>query len=595
MIGSLLFLVLAARPEILLPPWPLSPDGDLVAVRGDAPLGAADAAVEPVAPGLHRVVPAEGAAEVRLSSGAATAVARVEPPPSGISIAVSPAAPVKGRDREVAVEIVLSGAPGAEGDPRPPEVVASSGRVRRVTPAGPGRFRAVYELAATRYPEVAVLLALSPRCPICPTPRAVGYAIVPVAAAIDLPGTAEPGVRTTVTIAGRSFGPAVADRAGRFTIPVVVPPGVRIGLGDSVDVLGNRRQTEVDLRVPPVNQLACAAWPTAVPADGRSLAAVWCVASSAAGEAQPDAALVLSTTAGGISRPAPFRAALQRAIFHAPRGGGGREAVLTAAYPDGGSASVDEVRVALATGAPVELLAEVPGEPVALGATVPAETAARDGNGDLVGRPAGPPGAREGFVAPDRFVARIEPGDYVQRAPLVFALAPGAEAATLSLRKDGGAWVAAARTVDARPAAGVALRFGSGASATTDARGEARVPATGPRESVAAANGARAPGFEGLAPPLLPFEGTRTVAVALRPSAPVDVSARVEGGYLRWRIVDAGGGALGGRAVALRGRGVTLGPPEAQADGGRAKLLGGRGAVAVIDVATGIGAVVEVP
>jgi hypothetical protein len=56
-----------------------------------------------------------------------------------------------------------------------------------------------------------------------------------------------------------------------------------------------------------------------------------------------------------------------------------------------------------------------------------------------------------------------------------------------------------------------------------------------------------------------------------------------------------GGGALPGRPVAVRGRGVALGPPERDADGGRAELRGGRGTVAVVDMATGIGAVVEVP
>ncbi|HEY6101196.1 MAG TPA: hypothetical protein VIW03_17295, partial [Anaeromyxobacter sp.] len=506
-----------------------------------------------------------------------------------------PAAPVKGRDRHVALDIVVGAAAGESADPRPPEIVASSGRVRDVAPAGPGRFRAVYELAPTRYPEVAVLLALSPRCPTCATPRAIGYAVVPLSAAIDLPGTSHPGVRTFVGIGGRRFGPAVADGAGRFRIPVVVPPGARVGIGESVDELGNRRRTEIDLRVPPVNRLACEAWPRAVPADGRSVAAVWCVASSAAGEAEPDASLVLAARAGQISRPAPFRKALQRALFRAPRGGGGREAVVAASYPGGGPASATEVLVALATGAPAEVAAEVPDEPVALGATVPAETAVRDANGDLVGRPAGPPGATDGFVSPDRFAARTEPGDYAQRAPLAFVLAPGAEVSTLSLRRDGADWVAVARTVDARPVQGAALRFGSGATATTDGRGEARVHAAGSRETAVAANGARAAGFEGVAPPVPPFEIARTVVVALRPAAPVDVSARVEGGYLRWRITDAAGRALPGRAVALRGRGIALGSPERDSDGGRAELRGGRGAVAVIDAATGVGAVVEVP
>lgn len=589
--GPLLALALAAAPEILIPPWPFSPDGEIVAVRGAPAVSATEAAVVAAGPGLYRVVPREGAAEVSLAAGGATAIARVEEPPGHIRIEVSPPAPVKGRDRTVTLELAVPG----EGDPRPPEIVASSGRVRDVVRSAPGRFRAVYEPAPTRHPEVAVLLALAPRCPTCATPRAIGHAIVPLAAAIDLRGRSEPGVRTTVTVGGRSFGPATADAAGRFTIPVVVPPDARIGVADSVDRIGNRRRKEIDLQLPPVDRLACAAWPRAMRADGRSTAAVWCVASSPAGEPAADARLVLSASAGELEPPAPFRGALQRSVLRAPRGGGGRDVVVSAEYPDGGPASADRIAVALVTGTPAEIAATVAGEPVPLGAIVPAETAARDANGDLLGRPAAPAGAPEGFVAPDRFVARRTAGDYVQRALLAFSLAPGGEVAVLSLRREGGDWVAEARTVDARPAAGVALRFGSGASATTDARGEARARAAGPRETVSAENGARAAGFEGFAPPAAPFEMATTVSVALRAPSPVDVSARVENGWVRWRIVDPEGRALPERAVALRGRGVELGPAERDGDGGRAAVRGGRGAIAVVDGATGIGAIVEVP
>jgi hypothetical protein len=595
MTGPLLLLALAATSEILLPPWPLSPDGELVAVRGGTPLAAEGAAVEPVAPGLHRVTPEPGVATVELSSGGAKVSAAVEPPPGEIAIEVNPPSPVKGKESAVAIEVVVRDGSGADAGLHPPEIVCSSGRVRDLAPAGPGRFTATYEPAPTRHPEVAVLLALAPRCPTCATPRAVGYAVIPLAAAIDLPGRSEPGARTTVTLGVRSFGPVLADEAGRFTVPVVVPPGVRYGIADSVDQIGNLRRTEIDLRLPAVDRLACTAWPRALPADGRSAAAVWCVASRAGGEAAPDARLSLSAPAGELSATAPFRGALQRAVLRAPRGGGGRDLRVAASYPDGGPASADEIRVRLATGPPAEIAATVHGEPVPLGATVAAEAIVRDGNGDVVGRAAAPPGQTVGFVAPDRFTARAEAGDYVQRAPLVFALAAGSEVATLSLRREGGDWVAAARSVDARPAAGATLRFGSGVTATTDGRGEARVHAAGPSGTVAAGNGARAAGFEGAASPVAPFEIARTVPVGLRPPSPVDVTARVEDGYLRWRIADAAGRPLPGRAVALRGRGVDLGPVESDAEGGRAKVRGGRGAVAVIDAATGIGAVVEVP
>lgn len=593
--APLLALALAAGPEILLPPWPISADGDLVAVRGDAPLTAEGGTTERIAPGLFRVLPDEGAGEVRLSAGGASTTARCAPPPAVIEIAIRPAAPVKGRDSIAQVELTVRG-PSGEPDveARPPEIAASTGRIRDLSPAGPGRFRAVYEIATTRHPEVAVLLAVSPRCPLCATPRAAGYAIVPLAAAIDLPGHSEPGTRTTLTVGGRTFGPATADARGRFSIPIVVPPGAHLGAGDSVDQLGNRKRTEVDLRLPPIDRLACAGWPRALPADGRSFSAIWCVGSTASGAPAPDARLRLSASSGDVTPLAPFRGALQRARFRAPAGGGGWDAVLSAAYPDGGAASADTIRIALATGAPAEISAKVEREPVPLGASVPAEVLVRDGNGDVVGRASGPPGAKEGFVSPDRFVARAVPGDFVQQAPVAFALAPGPDVARLSLRRRGAEWLAEARTVDARPAAAVLLGFGPGAAARTDARGEARNPAAGPAGAVIAANGARAAGWQGIEPPAAPFEIARTVAVALRPPSPVDVIATVEGGMLRWRVEDAGGRVLPGRRVTLRAGAVDLGPAEQDGDGGRASIRGGRGTVAVVDAESGAAAIVEV-
>jgi len=593
MTGPLLALALAAGPELLLPPWPLSPDGELVAVRGAPALAAEGATVEPVARGVYRVVPAPGAARVILRAETAEAAAPVEPPPGVVEIEVRTPAPVKGRNLTIEIELAVlraGGEPDAEATP--PVVAVSSGQLRDLAPAGPGRFHALYEPASTRHPEVAVLLALVPRCPLCPTPRAVGHAIVPLSAAIDLPGHSEPGTRTTVTVAGRTFGPGVADARGRFSIPIVVPPGARFASATSVDRSGNRRTAQLDLRLPEVDRLACAAWPRALPADGRSEASVFCVASSPAGAPASGAQLALAASRGEAGPLAPVRGPLQRARFRAPEGGAGADALVRASYPEGGAASRDEVRIALVSGPPAEIVARLAREPVPFDATVAAETAARDARGDVLGRPAGPPGAKLGFVAADRFVAA--PSGAVQHAPLAFALDAGADLATLALRREGRSWVAEARTADGRPAADVRLRFGSGAEATTDARGEARAKGSEDRETVAGPGGVRAAGWAGIAPPAAPFEIARTVEVALRLPSPVEVVASVEAGAIRWRVEDPEGRPLAGRRVTLRAADVELGPAEHDGDGGRAPIRRGRGLVAVVDAETGVAAVVEV-
>jgi hypothetical protein len=595
MTAPLLALALAAS-EILLPPWPLTPDGDLVAVPGGPTPTARGAAVEPVGPGLFRVVPAPGARSVTLRAGGAEVEAAVEPPPGTVAITVATPAPVKGRDEVVEIGLAVLRADGTPDEGAPPPVLSvSAGKLRDLASTGPGRFRAVFEPAAALHPDVAVILALVPRCPLCATPRAVGYAALPVSAAVDLPGESDPGTRTTVTVAGRRFGPVVADGRGRFHVPVVIPPGAHLADATTIDALGNRRETRIDLHLPDVDRLACAGWPPAVPADGRAEAVVHCVASTASGLPSPNARLVLRASAGTAEplAPVPGGGALQRARWRAPAGRDGGEAVLAATYPEGGPASHDEVHVALASGAPAEIVAHLARDPVPLGATVAAETAARDARGDVLGRPSGPPGARLGFVAPDRFVAATT--GLHQDAELSFTLPPGRDVATLSLRQVPGGWLAEARSVDARPVPGAALRFGSGLEATTDARGEARVAGGGVRESVLARTGARAAGFAGAPPPPSPVELTRTLRFALRPSTPVDVVASVEAGVLRWRIEDETGRPVPARRVVLHGEGVELGPVERDGDGGRAAVLRGHGLVVVQDAETGVAAVVEVP
>jgi hypothetical protein len=233
---------------------------------------------------------------------------------------------------------------------------------------------------------------------------------------------------------------------------------------------------------------------------------------------------------------------------------------------------------------------------VPLGVSVAADAPVRDARGDVLGRATAPPGAAEGLVVSDRFVApAVAPPGWRFVAPLRFALSPGSEAATVTLRQEGNRWIAAARTADARPAAGVAVRFGSGAQAVTDARGEASAAARSPVETVVAEGGARAAGWSGIASPVPPAAIARDVGVALRPPSPVDVVARVEGRTLAWRVEDADGRPLPGRRVVLRARGVSVGLAQPAGEGGQAALGDGAGTVAVVDAETGVAAVVEVP
>lgn len=585
-------LRLALADAVHLPPWPLSPDGEMVAAEPD--LAADGARVEPLGGGLYRVAPDAGVREVHLRAGSAAAVAPVEPQAGRIVVRARPERPVKGRDAEVALDLTVLGPP-EEPDPGrvPPVVTSSAGAVRDLQPAGPGRFKARLEMPAARHPELAVILALSPRCPLCPTPRAVGTAVLPLTGSTVVPGHTDPNVKVTVEIAGRTFGPVVADGAGHFDVPVEVPPGERYGRGVSEDRLGNRRAEVLDLRLPPIVRLACAAWPSALPADGRAEAGIWCVASDARGRPAPGARLDLSAQAGRVTRLEPVGEGLFRARYTAPRSGGGGRDLLSAAYPGSGLASRVEIGIALATGAPAELGYALDREPVPVGQAIGARTWARDGRGDPLPAPSGPPGSRDGFVSPDRFAARAEPGDWVQRAPLRLELPAASAAAALFLRHEGAEWIASARGLGGGPVAGLEIRFGSGARAVTDARGDAREPAVGPSETAVASGGARAAAWQGFQGAVPPVALERIFDVPLGPEAKVDVRASAEGGLLRWKVRDPQGRVLPGRRVRLDASGLRLGPSEPDGEGGRCRAEG-QGTATVVDAETGVAAVVEV-
>jgi len=582
----------AAGPALGLPPWPLGPDGELVAAPPGVPLEATGAVVEPVAPGLWRVVPADGASAVRLRAGALEATAAVEPPPGRVELSFEPAAPVKGRDESAIAWFTVLGPSGeVDLDAAPPRATCTAGRLGPLEPAGAGRYRARFELPETRHPEAVAIIAVVGRCPTCATPRAHGAAWLPLSSAIDLPGRTEPGVSTAVELGGRRWGPVTADRSGRFHVPVVVPPGASRAVAHSVSALGNARRTVLELGLPVVPRLACAVDPPRLPADGRSTAGVICTTAEPGGKGARGGQVTLVASRGAVTG-ARWEDGQLRATYRAPLGGTG-DAELTATWKQGGPEGHARLVVGLATGAPATIDWRVAGEPLRPGEATAVTAVALDDRGVPLGPAAIDPGPGS-TLASGRLVTRASLGDGVQRVALSFRLPTVRAAASLALRRDGGTWLAEARGVEGQPAEGVPLAFTGGAAAVTDARGAARVPASGPAEAVAGPDGLRAAGWQWAPPPAQAIEVARLVEVALRPAASVDVVASVEGGWLRW-AVRGEGDVLPARRVLLRGGAVRLGPARPEGPGGRAQVLGGSGLVAVVDEESGAAAVVVVP
>jgi hypothetical protein len=278
---------------------------------------------------------------------------------------------------------------------------------------------------------------------------------------------------------------------------------------------------------------------------------------------------------------------LWSARYRPPAGGAGTDP-LTVAWT-GATEAKAQLSVGLAAGAPASIEWIPEGEPAVPGSSLRVTARALDAHGD----PLGDASATDRSVEHGVLRVRSGLGDGRQRLTLAWSLPPGTRPARLSLHREGGEWKAVARDADARPVAGVALRFGSGRHALTDARGEARTAAKGPAETVEGPAGLRAIAWEGAPTPAPALSVTRDVELALRPPGSVDVSAALEGGWIRWKVRGPDGAALPGRTVSVESDSVRLGSVEADGDGGRCAVRGGKGTVAVIDAESGAAAILE--
>jgi hypothetical protein len=249
-----------------------------------------------------------------------------------------------------------------------------------------------------------------------------------------------------------------------------------------------------------------------------------------------------------------------------------------------------ELSVGLAPGAPASIEWAPDGEPAIPGSRIRVLARALDPRGD----PLGDATAADRSIADGHLQARRELGDGVQRVTLTYALPPGGEVAGLSLHRVGEEWVAVARDVAARAVAGVVVRFGDGERKVTDARGEARTRAKGPVETVEGPGGLRAAGWAAAPTPIPPLSVMREVRLALRPPGTVDLSAGVDGRWIRWTVRAPDGAPLAGRAVTARSEAVDLGPVEVEGVAGRCAVRGGKGTVVITDTESGASSLLEV-
>ncbi|WP_164018797.1 hypothetical protein [Pyxidicoccus trucidator] len=618
--------------EFLGPSSAVAPDGFLLAVaRRDAagalvPTGAVSVVAEgaelrdgPEQPPLRsfRVVPQPGARDVvvraRVDGLEAQARYGVGPPGTEVRLALEPAAPVKGKDKEAVLTVRLLRPDGAADDSgAPPVVRASIGRVEGLERTGPGTYRARYVLPDTRYPEVAILVAFS----AWPSPQSIhgayGRVLVPLAATVTLPGTTEPDAQISVDIAGTSFGPVAAGPDGRFRLPIIVPPGHRIGQGRVVDRVGNVRRMPIDLMLPPTDGLACVLQPQRLPADGASRARLVCATSDPLGRPVEDAKVTAQARHGTLSGPVRAEGGLLEWRYTAPRGLAEDERI-TAAWPQRGAGSREELALQLVQGPVATVGLSVSDALVHHGARTEVQVTARD----AFGRPR--PGAVVETLAPvgtfsppvelppGTFTSTWTPpasGDAAEVGLRARAWGPaGSEPARISVWREGGALYAGVSDLAGLPVPVQPLRV-DGQTVETGADGTVRLgpPRPGTLQVMHGVWPGLARTVHVLGPdgPVYPLEAPLVPAavsqsVKLAPEVPVNVRLKVEGTRVTYWVEDASGQVLEGRRVhvALSG-GERV---DEAVEGGRTSFTvraPGPVGVSVADVSTGVTALAEV-
>lgn len=625
--------VVLAAPSLLIPQRRMPESGMVVAAatRSGDGWGPAKDALTVTARGARvtrlssqgglprwRVAPDDGVSEVVLSLAARGA--RVEtvrlpvgPPASDVSLALEPASPVKGRDREARLTVRLvdgGGKPWAASSP--PVLRASVGSVEDVRAVGPGVFEARYVLPTTRYPEVAVVVAVAPWPHAESDTGAIGALRVALATAIELPGNSEPGAALSMRVGGVDYGPVTVGSDGRFAIPVVVPPGEGEALSTVEDRHGNRRRERIDLRLPPVDPLACVASPPRLPADGTSRARILCGLSDVKARPVSAGRITLKAEHGTLTTPSPAGDGLVGWRYTAPDAPFGSDALEARARLKG-AIGKESLRIT-ERAAPATSLSVMSTEPIlhrggrttliatstdARGRGVAeARVQTRVSIGALDAAAFNQDGkARMAWSAPSDAKGEIAEAQFEMTGPT------GTVPARLySWVSEDHLWLAVGDPAGL-PVPDSPLRIGE-ARHVTDAQGRLSLPL--PREPsievmhdewtelrlrVYRLAGASPSVFPEVRPP----QARASIQLPLGPELPVNVRLQIIGKRARYWAEHPGGARVTDRELAIRSSAGALSAPQRDAEGAwEVELLDGAQLITVSDVRSGVTAAARV-
>lgn len=174
------------------------------------------------------------------------------------------------------------------------QMFVAHGSLRDIDTSKKGKVVAVYEPPEAFLPRIDVIAVrvMTPDGPLW------GYTAIQLVGQGEAVIKTRPSVEATIKIGEENYGPVKADKQGRATIQVKVPPGTGVGI-DGED-------REVNLNVPPVELCAVFAADDEIEADPARSMDIFAVVFSPQGGPRADTELVLEVDNGELSGRHPI-------------------------------------------------------------------------------------------------------------------------------------------------------------------------------------------------------------------------------------------------------------------------------------------------
>ena len=223
------------------------------------------------------------------------------------------------------------------------------GEIQALSPAGDGRYTAVYIPPSVTFPQVATISIWDADNP----DHAFGFFSIPLIGKVPYPVDArQAGVTLIFRVGETTFPPVVSDATGKANIPIVVPPGVLNGSVEMIQPDGNRSTQTIPLGVPPFNRIAMGGIPDFLPADGVFQTQVRAYVVDQQGKPADGEDVSFTATQGSLDEVSFLGNGLYAATYTAPALSSSSRVTITASLINQEAASSDSVEIGLEPGGP---------------------------------------------------------------------------------------------------------------------------------------------------------------------------------------------------------------------------------------------------